>query len=244
MTESEWPTTTSGSKLDIASALKLSLLILSGLLMLADMALIFLWVPTEMVMGVVQRIFYVHVPIAWVGFLAFGVVFIASVAYLVGRNQRWDAVGHSAAEIGVLFTTLMLITGSAWAKPVWGVWWTWDPRLTTSLILWLIYVGYLMVRAYAPTPSRAARYSAIVGIIGFIDVPIVYFSVVWWRNIHPEVLVGPASEPGDLDSKMLTTLMFSLITFSTLFAYLLWERISLRISEDVVNNLRYMERAD
>lgn len=225
-----------------SSAVSLVLLVISGALMVADLALIFLWVPTEQVMGVVQRIFYFHVPLAWVGFLAFGIVFVASIGYLVTNRRRWDVVGHSAAEIGVLFTTLMLITGATWAKPVWGVWWTWDPRLTTSLILWLIYVGYLMLRAYAPTPSRAARYSAVMGILGFVDVPIVYFSVVWWRNIHPEAVIGPTAQSGSLDSRMLLTLMFSLLTFTVLFAFLLWERISLRIAADAVNDLRYAER--
>ncbi len=226
----------------ITATLRTALLLLSALLMFADLVLIFLWVPTEQVMGVVQRIFYFHVPLAWVGFLSFFVVFCASALYLWRGQRRWDALAHSAAEIGVLFTTLMLVTGATWAKPVWGVWWTWDPRLTTSLILWLLYVAYLMLRAYAPTPSQAARYSAVMGVVGFIDVPIVYFSVVWWRNIHPELVVGPASAPDSLDPSMLVTLMFSLFTFTVLFGYLLWERVALRNDEDALREMRYQER--
>ena len=226
----------------MAERLRIGLLAVAALLMLADLALIFLWVPTEQVMGVVQRIFYFHVPLAWVGFMAFGIVFVGSILYLWRGHRRWDALAHSAAEIGVLFTTLMLFTGSTWAKPVWGVWWTWDPRLTTSLILWLLYVAYLMIRAYSPTPAQAARYSAVMGIVSFIDVPIVYFSVLWWRNIHPELIVGPTAQPGSLDPAMLATLMFSLLTFTLLFAYLLWERLALHQVEDMVRTLRRPER--
>jgi len=210
--------------------------------MVADLALIFLWVPTERVAGIVQRIMYFHVPLAWVGFLAFFIVFCASILYLWKGKRRWDALAHSAAEIGVLFTSLMLVTGAIWAKPTWGVWWTWDPRLTTALILWLLYVAYLMLRGYASTPSQAARYSAVVGIIGFIDVPIVYFSITWWRTVHPGVMVGPAAESGSMDGSMLFTLMFSLLTFTVIFAYLLLERVSLRNTADDLAALRYMER--
>ena len=171
--------------------------------MVVDLYLIFMWAPTDAILGHVQRIFYFHVPIAWVAFLAFFVVFVSSIVFLWKRSPWWDALAHSAAEIGVVFATLILITGAIWAKPVWGVWWTWEPRLTTSLILWLVYVGYLMVRAYAPSRSQGATYAAVLGIVGFIDVPIVYFAVEWWRAVHPESVVGPAGgdgEPGFLDA--------------------------------------------
>ena len=215
-----------------------ALLVASGGLMITNLALIFLWAPTESVMGQLQRILYFHVPLAWVGFLAFSIVFIASILYLWTVNQRWDALGHAAAEIGVLFTTLMLFTGATWAKPVWGVWWTWDPRLTTSLIMWLLYVGYLMLRAYAPTYHQAARYSAVMGIVAFVDVPIVYFAVTWWRNIHPEMVIGPMAESDAMDSSMAVTLLFSMLTFTVLFSYMLWERLILRSAEDVLREAR------
>lgn len=230
------------SSWDVASTAKSVLLAVSGVLMLADLAVIFLVVPTEQSMGVLFLIFYFHVPLAWVSFLAFFITFCASILYLWKGQRRWDALGHSAAEIGVLFISLVLVTGSIWAKPANGVWWTWDPRLTTSLILWLMYVGYLMLRAYAPTPSLAARYSAVMGVVAFVDVPIVYFSAIWWQNlIHPVLYLGPAAE-GSIDSRMVNGLMFSLLTFTLLFSYLLWERVSLRNAEDAVHGMRITER--
>ena len=235
------PAATASPK-DVGAIIRTLMLIGLAPMMVADLAMIFLWVPTEQIMGVVQRIFYFHVPLAWVSLLSFSVVFLASVMYLWKGQRKWDALGHSAAEIGVLFATLFLFTGSVWAKPIWGVWWTWDPRLTTSLILWLMYVAYLMLRSYAPTPSQAARYSAVMGIVGFTDVPIVYFSSVWWRNIHPSMVVGPAAESGSLDPTMRTALMYSILTFTVMFGYLLWERIVLRNAEDSVNDMRYAAR--
>ena len=226
---------------DTGATLRSVLLLVGAVLMVADLALIFLWVPTEQVMGVIQRIFYFHVPGAWVGLLAPFVVFCASILYLWKGQRRWDALAHSAGEISVLFISLTLISGATWAKMVWGVWWTWEPRLTTTLILWLMYVGYLMLRSYAPTPSQAARFSAIMGIIAFIDVPIVYFSVNWWRGIHPRV-IGVGAGPASLDSDMKLVLMFSMLTFTVLFAYLLWERLAQRNDEDTVNTMRFSER--
>ena len=229
------------SNRDVASAAKAVLLAIGGAMMLADIALIFLWVPTEQVMGVAQRIFYFHVPLAWTGLLSTTVVFVSSIVYLWKGQRRWDAVAHSAVELSVMLITLTLITGATWAKMAWGVWWTWEPRLTTTLILWLMYMGYLMLRAYAPTPSLAARYSAVMGIIAFIDVPIVYFSVNWWRGIHPRV-VGVGAASGGLDSDMLITLIFSVFTFTVLFTYVLWERVSLRNAEDALQGMRITER--
>ena len=221
-----------------------ALLLVTGVLMLGNLALIFLWVPLEQSMGILFLIFYFHVPLALAGFLAMGIVFISSILYLWKRQGKWDALAHSAAEIGVLFITLTIITGSIWAKAFNGVWWTWDPRLTTTLILWLMYVGYLMVRAYAPTPSQAARYSAVMGVISFIDVPIVYFSAVWWRNIiHPNLYLGPLAEQGSLDSRMEAAVMFSLFAFTVLLACLVWERLAQRYSEDTLQEVRYAKGA-
>jgi heme exporter protein C len=218
--------------------LRTILLLVTGLLMLADLYLIFMVAPTDAVMGDVQRVFYFHVPMAIMSFLAFFVVFVASVGYLVRRGRRWDSVAHASAEVGVLFVSLALITGIIWGRPVWNTWWTWEPRLTTTLILWLIYVSYLMIRSYAPSQDKAARYSAVVGIIGFVDVPIVYYSVVWWRSIHPSPVVGPFAESGALEPIMLVTLLFSLVTFVVLFALLVWERAALRDSEDKLGEMR------
>lgn len=217
------------------------LLLLSGILMIVNLYLIFLWVPTRVdyhqLLGVYhfdysQKVLYVHVSLAWVGFLGFFIVLIGSAVYLWKKSVKWDALAHSAAEIGVLCTSLVLITGMIWAKSQWGTWWKWEPRLTTTLILWLIYVAYLMVRAYATKPSQGARYAAVLGIIGFIDVPIVYYAVKLWRGQHPGQVIGPGSESNSLETSMLVTFMFSLVTFTVLFVSVLWSRYSLRRAED------------
>lgn len=210
-------------------------------IMITNLALIFFWAPTEMVMGLVQKVLYVHVPLAWIGFLAFFVVFIGSVMYLWKKAQPWDGLAQAAAEVGVLCTTLMLVTGAIWAKPVWGVWWTWDPRLTTSTILWLMYVGYLMLRGYAPSREQGARYAAVMGIVAFVNVPIVYYSTILWRTVHPEMVIGPASETGNLDSQMRTVLLFSALTFTLLFVYLVKERLALTCAYDRILSIRHKE---
>ena len=145
------------------------LLGLSFLLMMAALGLVFIYVPTEKTMGVVQRIFYFHVPVAWVSFLAFFVIFIGSIFYLWKRDEKWDMLAHSSGEVGFVFTTLVLTTGPIWAKPAWGTWWTWDVRLTSALVLWFIYLAYLMVRSFTADEERGARFAAVVGIVGFVD---------------------------------------------------------------------------
>ncbi len=218
------------------------LLVGTAALMLLNMYLIFLVAPTDLVLGHVQRVFYLHVPIAIVSFVAFFVVFVASIGYLITRKSRWDSVAYAAAEIGVVFVSLALLTGIVWAKPVWGVWWTWEPRLTTTLILWLIYVAYLMLRSYLPNKSQGARYGAVLGIIGFVDVPIVYFSVQWWRSIHPSAVVGPLADSGALEPIMQWILLYSLVVFLLLFLYLVLERTYLRNIEDRLAALRFSRR--
>ncbi len=182
-----------------------------------DFYLIFKVAPTERIMGNVQRIFYLHVPLAISAYLGFTVVFIASILFLWRKNLFWDTVAYTAAEIGVLFSTLVIITGSFWARPVWNVWWTWDPRLLTMFILWFIYVGYFILRKGIPERLKKARYSAVLGIIGFMDVPIVRLATKWWRSVHPRL----QSEGGGLDPVMLKVLLFSTLTFM-LFTVLLF----------------------
>lgn len=194
--------------------------------MLGTLWAIFLYAPTERVQGDVQRIFYFHVPMAWVSYLAFFVVFVASIGVATGRRPGWDAVGRSSAEVGVVFTTLVLATGSLWAKPIWGTWWTWDARLTTTLVLWFIYLGYLLLRANVPDEERAARYGAVWGIIGFIDVPIVHFSVELWRTLHPEPVVLRSAGPA-LPAAMLVTLLAAVAAFTLLYVLMLGQRIQL-----------------
>ncbi|MCS7207244.1 MAG: cytochrome c biogenesis protein [Dehalococcoidia bacterium] len=211
----------------------------SGVAFIGSLALVFLWAPTDATMGVVQRIFYIHVPLAWTAFLAFGVVCVASIAYLWRGNPRWDHLAYASAEIGVVLGALMLASGSLWAKPVWGVWWTWSPRLTTSLILWLIYVGYLLLRAYAPTGTQGARFAAVLGILGFLNVPLIYFSVELWRDVHPELVVGPAAEEGAVERPMFLTLMASMLAFTLLYISTLVYRYRLRLLEEAVEKVRH-----
>jgi len=179
-------------------------------------------VPADALQGEVQRLMYVHVPTAWIAMLAFFVVFVMSVLYLIQREPRWDLVAVSSAELGVLFTAVTLVLGSLWGKPTWGVWWTWDPRLTTTAIMLVIYVGYLAVRSFADDPGKRARWSAIVGIVGFVDVPIVYLSVTWWRSLHQ-----PPSTPRSIAPEMLGALLLNLLAFTLVYAYLMTRRYEL-----------------
>jgi len=178
------------------------------------------YAPMEQTMGLVQKIFYFHVATAWIGFFAFGVVFVLSILFLWKKNSVYDDWAYSAGEIGVIFTSLVLVTGPLWAKPIWNTYWTWDPRLTTTLILWLIYIGYLMLRSMISSPEKAARISAVYGIIGFVDVPIVFLSISLWRTQHPSRLSA-------LDPRMTQVLMLSVVAFSLLFFSLLLVRANI-----------------
>lgn len=195
----------------------------------------FVYAPTEATMGDVQRIFYFHIATAFTAFLAFFVVFVASTAYLITRNHRWDGLAVAAAEIGVVFCSLVLITGPLWAKPAWGTWWTWDPRLTTTLVLWLIYVAYIMLRGVLEDPSRRASISAVFGIVGFVDVPIVFMSIRWWRTIHPTVI---ESDGLNLSPEMVQAMVMAMVAFLLLFAYLLLQRLRLQWSQDELDRLK------
>ena len=217
---------------------RLWLLLLTAVLTLVDGYLIFLVAPTDQVLGHIQRIFYVHVPISILSFLGFLICAVAGVGYLIRRTEWWDRLAHAAAEVGVVFVSLALITGVIWARPVWGTWWTWEPRLTTTLILWFIYVAYLMIRHYAPTSQQGRAWAAVVGIIGFVDVPIVYYSVQWWRSIHPVQVIGPEAADDALEPIMARILVFSMVAMLALFAYLLLERTALRGAEDTLSQLR------
>jgi len=211
-----------------------ALLGLTAALFVAALYMVFMWVPTEQQMGIVQRIFYFHVPVDWVAFLAFFIVFLGSIFYLWRRDSRWDTLAQASGEIGIVFTTLMLLTGSIWAKPIWGVWWTWDARLTTALVLWLIYVAYLLVRAYASDKQQGARFAAVVGIVGFFDVPIVALAITLWRTQHP----GPVIFEGGLAPSMLATLLVSLAAFTCLYVVLLRERMAQRATETDLAKLK------
>ena len=186
--------------------------------------------PPDAFQGEYVRIMYVHVPNAWVAYVAFAITCVASALYLAKHAPVYDYVAHSATELGVVFTGLALVTGSIWGRPVWGTWWTWDARLVTTAVLFFIYLGALLVRGLADDPQRGARLAAVVSIIGFLDVPVIHYSVVWFRTLHQ-----PASlTPGDIKMAppMLAALLLALLAFSVLFAYLLTLRIGLARAED------------
>ncbi|ACL69139.1 cytochrome c biogenesis protein [Halothermothrix orenii] len=197
------------------------LLIILIFTMLTNLYLIFYYAPLEKVMGVVQKIFYFHVASAWIGFLALAVVFASNILYLRCGRKKWSQLSLASAEIGVVFISIVLITGPLWAKPVWNTWWTWDPRLTTTLILWFMYVAYLILHGGREKNEKRERLAAVYGIIAFINVPLVFFSIRWWRTIHPVVI---STSGISITGEMLFTLLFSLATFTLLYVYLLKTR--------------------
>jgi heme exporter protein C len=216
-----------------------TLLIASALLMALTLYLVYFWAPTEQNLGVSQRIFYFHVPLGWIGMVSIIVVAVASLMHLFTGRQRWDDLAYSTAELGVIYASLILVTGAIWGKPVWGVWWTWDPKLTTTLVLWFIYVAYLMIRAYGPMGSQGRRFASVIALIGAIDAPIIYMASIWWRTAHPALNIGPASEEGEAigDSRIYITLLVSVIAFTVMYIALLVERYALRKSESDLDEL-------
>jgi len=198
---------------------KTSILIaVCGVFVFLDIYFALIWSPPEQQMHDLVRIMYFHVSSAWIAFFAFFITFACAVVYLFTRRIVFDVFAHASAEIGVLFTSITLITGSLWARPIWNTWWTWDPRLTTTLILWFLYIGYLLLRGTIQGIEQRARVSSIFAIIAFVDVPIIHMSVTWWRSIHPNVI----NETGfNMSGPMIFTLMFSFVTFMFLYAVML-----------------------
>lgn len=188
-------------------------------------------------MGHLMKIGYVHLPSVWVAFLLFFTVFVLSLVYLWRRTERWDLIAASAAEVGTVFTGLTLAHGSIWGRPTWGVWWTWDPRLTTTFILFLIFAGYLALRAFTDDPERRARWSAAVGILGFLNVPIVFMSVRWWRTIHQV-----QSTPSTVDPAFMRIVLVNTVAWLLLGAWLVARRYRAAVLERMVE-ARYEEAA-
>jgi heme exporter protein C len=182
-----------------------------------------------------QRIIYFHIPNAWVGFFAFLITFVGSVLYLIRGERRWDILALSSVEIGVAFITATIVTGSIWAKPAWNTWWTWDPRLTTSTVTWLIYVSYLMLRSALDDPARRARFAAVYGVVGFVSVPITFFAIRWWRTIHP--VLFDASNMG-LSDNMRFPFFFALGAFTLLYFAILIQRVRVEHLVDQVEKLK------
>lgn len=196
----------------------------------------FVYAPQERTMGDVQRIFYFHVASWWVAFIAFTVTFLASIGYLWKERPGFDQIALASTEIGVVFTTIGLVTGPIWAKYAWGVYWTWDPRLTTALVLWLMYVGYLMLRRYVPEETKRATLAAVVAIIAFVDVPVVFLAIRLWRTQHPQpVILG--GESSGLDPMMLRALFMALGAFFFLYLWLMQKRLAVASTRDEVDQL-------
>lgn len=200
--------------------------------------LIFIYAPLEATMREVQKIFYIHVSSAWVAFLAFFVVFVLSIMYLVTRKRIYDIYAGISAEIGVVFTTIVMTTGPIWARSSWNTWWAWEPRLTTSLILWFIYLAYIMIRQMDGAWDKKARLSAVFGIIGFIDVPIVFMAIRWWQSkFHPIVFGdGPSQKGGGVEPEMLVALIAMTISFTLLYVVLLQKGVYLAKAKITVEN--------
>ena len=211
------------------------LIMLTTLAMLASLYLVFVWVPTEKTMGIIQRVFYFHVPSAWVAFLAFAVAAVAGLLFLARRQEHWDRVEVASLELGIVFSTVALITGSIWARPIWNTWWTWDPRLTTTLVMWIYYVASLLLRQMVDSPERSARFGAVLAIVGFVNVPLVFLTIRLWRTIHPVLFT---TEGFGLAPEMLLTLLISLGTFTLLYFCLLTVRVRLESLQARLAQLR------
>ncbi len=207
----------------------------SVLSIIIGLYLALLWAPTEATMGHVQRIFYFHVPAAWVGFLAFFVTLIASILYLRRRARLWDIVATSSVEIGVAFSLMAICSGSIWARVTWNTWWTWDPRLTTTTVTLGIYVAYLMLRGALDDPAQRARFAAVYGIVGFVSVPVTFMAIRWWRTIHPVILSISGFE---LSPRMLVTLLVCTSAFTLFYFALLTHRVRLGLLADEIARLR------
>lgn len=211
------------------------LIIISFISVVVSLYATFIYAPTEVIMGEIQRIFYFHMGTVWVASVAFTIVFISSIMFLKNGKRKWDILSLSAAEIGVVFITLTIITGSIWAKPVWGTWWTWDPQLTTTFILWILYIVYLVIRSVAGDNLKQAKFAAVFSIIAFIDLPIVYISARIKRGISP-VVFGPGG--GGIEREMLITMLITMVACTLFFIILLRERINLENMRDNLNLIK------
>ncbi len=214
-----------------------------GLLLLSTLVIfcvtlytIFVVAPVEMQMGIVQKIFYFHVPSAYAMYLGFGVSALASMVYLIKRDPKWDALGVAGAEVGTLFCLIVLLTGPLWARKAWGVWWTWDPRLTTTLLAGMIFAAYLALRSMGNAGEVEKRFAAGLAILGLVDLPLIHYSVQRWRGVHPTVITGKG---GGLESEMYWALGLSFVAFTGLAILLIWARAVIERQRDETARLRF-----
>ena len=214
---------------------------ISFVLFVVAVIMVFFYAPTEAVMGQVQRVFYFHVATAWVGMLGFMAAGVAGIGYLRTNDRKWDIASMASVEISLVFFFITIVLGSIWARPAWGTWWTWDPRLTTATIVELVYAAYLLLRQGIEDPDRRARFGAVYTLLGFLSVPITFISIRLLRTIHP-VLIASGEASGDSEMSMtpamLQTMIFSVITFSFIFASLIWHRFRLGRLAEKVEQLR------
>ncbi|MHB0878285.1 MAG: cytochrome c biogenesis protein [Anaerolineae bacterium] len=225
-----------------SEVVRTSAVVLGALLMAAAVAMVFLYAPRETTMGDVQRIFYFHVASAWVGFAAFLVTCAAGIAYLIDGQRRWDRLALASVEIGLAFMVAAVVTGSLWARPVWGTYWTWEPRLTISAVQLLVYVAYLMLRSSSESQASGSRFAAVYGIAAAVTVPLSWFAIRWWRTIHPDMLTGGGGMA--MTPRMLQTLLVAIAAFTALYALLLWQRIGLARTADDIEALRLQIEED
>ena len=211
------------------------LLLLAAAAVAATFVRAIYFTPVEAQQGPAQKIFYVHAPSAWVAFLAFGLVAVAGLLYLWLRDLNLDRIAESSAEVGVVFTTVVLITGPLWGKPVWGTWWTWDARLTLTLFLWFIYLGYIVLRGAVEDRDMRARYSSVLGVLGALLIPFIHLSVYLFRTLHPQPILMKPSRPS-LPAEMLTTLLVSFGAFTLLYIALLRARYRLSVRRDALES--------
>jgi heme exporter protein C len=212
--------------------------ILSAVLVLVAFLLAMFYAPLEKVMGAVQKVFYFHVATAWVGMLGFIVAAVVAIIYLRTQDLKWDAIGLAAVEISLVFFFLAIVLGSIWARPAWGTWWTWEPRLTTAAILEMIYLAYLLLRQGIEDPERRARFGAVYTLLGGLSVPLTFLSIRIFRTIHPVVIGSGEGEKMSMTGSMVATMLFSIAVFSIVFITLFWHRIRLGQFAEKVEQLK------
>ena len=212
--------------------------VLSVLLLAAAAVMVFAYAPIERVMGAVQKVFYFHVATAWVGMIGFIIAAIVAIVYLVTKDLKWDAINIAAVEISLVFFFIAIVLGSIWARPAWGTWWTWEPRLTTAAILEMIYLAYLLLRQGIEDPERRARFGAVYTIVGGLSVPLTFVSIRLFRTIHPVIIGGGGSEKMNMTGEMVTTMLVNIAVFSVIFVTLFWHRIRLGQFAEKVEQLK------
>lgn len=212
--------------------------ILSVILLAAATVMVFAYAPIERVMGAVQKVFYFHVATAWVGMIGFIIAAIVAIVYLVTKDLKWDAINVAAVEISLVFFFVAIVLGSIWARPAWGTWWTWEPRLTTAAILEMIYLAYLLLRQGIEDPERRARFGAVYTIVGGLSVPLTFVSIRLFRTIHPVIIGGGGSEKMNMTGEMVTTMLVNIAVFSVIFVTLFWHRIRLGQFAEKVEQLK------